>query len=241
MGANSDISWTNDTWNPWQGCKKISEECRYCYMHHLKHKWGQRPDRVSRSRPQTFNLPLTTFKGPLVFVCSWSDFFIPDADAWRPEAWDIIRQCPHLIFQLLTKRPHLIPTRLPWDWGQGYPNVWLGVSVGMNKYAHRIPELLQIPARLYFLNASPLLENLYIDLSGIDWLITSGESGPKDKFRPANLNHFRHLRDTCRRFNVPFFLYQLGGNHKINGVYGGHFLDLTLHKDMPPLHTTGAL
>src|SRR3989304_2729083 len=129
MGANSDISWTNDTWNPGQGCKKISEECRYCYMHHLKHKWGQRPDRVSRSRPQTFNLPLTTFKGPLVFVCSWSDFFIPDADAWRPEAWDIIRQCPHLIFQLLTKRPHLIPTRLPCDWGQGYPNVWLGRSV----------------------------------------------------------------------------------------------------------------
>ncbi|OGC10168.1 hypothetical protein A2V82_10335 [candidate division KSB1 bacterium RBG_16_48_16] len=233
MGERSHIGWTDDTWNPWQGCHKVSEECRYCYMYREKMRYGQDPSTIIRSRPQTFNLPLTRFKGPLVFVCSWSDFFIPDADAWRPEAWQIIRHSPHLTFQILTKRPHLIGNRLPHDWGAGFPNVWLGVSVGMSKYAHRLAELLQIPARLHFLSAEPLLERLQVNLSGIDWVIAGGESGAGNNYRPADRDHFRHLRDMCKDIGIPFYLKQLGGNIKINGVYGGRRLDLALHDDIP--------
>jgi len=237
MGANSQIGWTNDTWNPWQGCSKVSEECRYCYMYREKKRYGQDPTKIIRSHPRTFNLPLAKLKGPLVFVCSWSDFFIPEADQWRSEAWQIIRSTPYLTFQILTKRPHLIPTRLPLDWGSGYPNVWLGVSVGMTKYSHRIHELLQIPAALHFLSAEPLLELLQVNLTGIDWVIAGGESGTANNYRPSDRQHFIHLRDMCKELSIPFYLKQLGGNFKINGVYGGRRLNLTLHDAMPSLNT----
>ena len=65
-----------------------------------------------------------------VFTCSMSDFFHPGADAWRPEAWEIIKKCTNLDWLILTKRPELAVDRLPADWGEGYPNVWMGVTCG---------------------------------------------------------------------------------------------------------------
>lgn len=161
MGKNSHIQWTNDTWNPWQGCTKISPGCKHCYMYRDKQRFGQDPLAIVRSTPATFNAPLTKLQGPLVFTCSWSDFFLPEADAWRPEAWDIIRQTPHLTYQILTKRPELIPDRLPEDWGNGYANVWLGVSCETQQYADdRIPWLMKTPAAVRFVSAEPLLESI---------------------------------------------------------------------------------
>lgn len=75
MTSNSSIEWTNDTWNPWQGCIKISPGCKNCYMYRDKRRYGQDPRDIVRSKPSTFNSPLTKYKGPLVFTCSWSDFF----------------------------------------------------------------------------------------------------------------------------------------------------------------------
>ena len=94
----------------------------------------------------------------LVFTCSWSDFFHVDADPWRGEAWRLIRDTPHLIYQILTKRPALIARRLPADWGEGYPNAWLGVSAERQQEADlRIPLLLQTPAAVRFVSLEPLL------------------------------------------------------------------------------------
>ena len=93
----------------------------------------------------------------MVFTCSWSDFFLPEADPWRDQAWGIIKDTPHLIYQILTKRPGNIKTRLPSDWGLGYPNVWLGVSVEDQSVVDRAWNLAFIPAAIRFISAEPLI------------------------------------------------------------------------------------
>jgi protein gp37 len=86
------------------------------------------------------------------------DFLHPAADGWRAEAWAIVRRTPHLTYQVLTKRPERLRECLPPDWGEGYPNVWLGVSVELQRWAAaRIPLLTAVPARVRFLSCEPLL------------------------------------------------------------------------------------
>ena len=159
MGDKTAISWTEKTWNPWQGCTKVSPGCAHCYMFRDKRKYGQNPEVVVRSKDPTFYAPLKWKEPALVFTCSWSDFFHADADNWREEAWEIIRKTPHLTYQILTKRPERILEHLPSDWGAfGYPNVWLGTSVENQRWAKvRIPLLLQVPAVIRFLSCEPLL------------------------------------------------------------------------------------
>ena len=104
MAENTAIQWATDTWNPWQGCHKVSAGCDHCYMEREKKRYGQDPSVVGRSMPKTFNLPLALAKkypegGRRVFTCSWSDFFIEEADEWRVDAWNVILHCPDLIFQ----------------------------------------------------------------------------------------------------------------------------------------------
>lgn len=124
MGEKTGISWTNATWNPWQGCHKVSLGCRECYMFREKIRYGREPNVVVRSRPHTFNLPLRLKTPQRVFTCSWSDFFIEEADPWRDEAWEIIRRTPHLTYQIVTKRPERMAGRLPWGDGIPWPQVW---------------------------------------------------------------------------------------------------------------------
>jgi len=121
MGDKTAISWTSKTWNPWRGCTRVSPGCAHCYALARMDKLGFDPFTVTRTK---------TWADPLrwqveaqaagiqerVFTCSWSDWFHPDADPWRAEAWDIVRRCPNLILQILTKRAELIPARLPPDW-----------------------------------------------------------------------------------------------------------------------------
>lgn len=163
MSNESDISWTDATWNPWQGCTKVSPACRGCYMFRDKARYGQDPTKVVRSAAPTFNLPLAKGKraippGSLVFTCSWSDWFHADADPWRDEAWALIRQRSDLLFLILTKRADRIADHLPADWGAGYPNVALGVTAENQEWANkRIPLLLQAPARFRFVSIEPMV------------------------------------------------------------------------------------
>lgn len=229
----SAIEWTNDTWNPWQGCEKVSPGCKYCYMYRDKKRYGQNPKAVVRSKPATFNAPLTKLKGPLVFTCSWSDFFIDVADPWRNDAWDIIRQTPHLTYQILTKRPERIVSNLPVDWGSGWPNVWLGVSVENNQQRWRMDILRDIPAAIRFVSAEPLLEYVELNLSKFHWVISGGESGIGTKWRPAEIDWFLNIRDQCLAACIPFFHKQHGGNKKINKAWGGRALDGKTWDEMP--------
>lgn len=195
-------------------------------MYREQTRYGNDPKVVRRSKT-TFAAPLKWADPAKVFTCSWSDFFIEQADPWRPEAWAIIRQTPHLTYQILTKRPYNILERLPSDWGEGYPNVWLGVSVENEEYTHRITELAAVPAALRFVSYEPALGGVnfipWLKKGAIDWLISGGESGADP--RPARLDWFRFVREQCVLFGVPYFHKQHGGSAKVEGSYGGHMLD----------------
>jgi protein gp37 len=142
-----------------------------------------------------------------IFTCSWSDWFHVDADPWRAEAWAVIRQCPNLHFQILTKRDDRIGAQLPADWGDGYPNVWLGVSIENDRFTYRADSLRKIPAAVRFISAEPVLGPMpSLNLRGIDWLIVGGESGAG--FRPMDHAWVRELRQKARRSRTAFFFKQ---------------------------------
>jgi protein gp37 len=207
MGRSTTIAWSDCTWNPWQGCRHVSPGCDHCYMFRDKTRYGQNPTQIQRSKT-TFTAPLKWHEPQRIFTCSWSDFFIQDADAWRPDAWEIIRRTPQHTYMILTKRPQLIRARLPQDWGPGYPNVWLGVSVeNPRMQAHRIPVLQQTPAVRRFLSIEPLLEPLDpLDLTGISWVIVGGESGPGYRSMPHAW--VWPILEACQRQDVAFFFKQ---------------------------------
>jgi protein gp37 len=175
VGANTGIQWADHTWNPWQGCHKVSAGCANCYMEREKLRYGQDPFTVKRSARATFNQPITAGYAPgsRIFVCSWSDFFIEEADGdLRHDAWDIIRQSRQLIFMILTKRIERAAQCLPPDWGEGWPNVWGGVTVESQEYDWRIRELLALPFAVRFVSVEPMLGqiNLRGGSYGPDWL-----------------------------------------------------------------------
>lgn len=236
MADKSNIEWTEATWNPWYGCLKVSPGCKFCYMYREMERYGRDPRVVTRSKTK-FEDPLTwvrTGKAPkFCFTCSWSDFFIEQADEWRAEAWEIIRKTPQITYQILTKRPERIREHLPADWGlSGYPNVWLGVSAENQQYAdERIPLLLQTPAAVRWISAEPLLgpvhlgfhdEEFGFDISylkpftagdpaipALDWVVVGGESGPES--RPMPQEWAQAIAEQCAEAKVAFFMKQMGG------------------------------
>jgi len=166
------IQWADYTWNPWQGCTHVSPGCENCYMFEEKKRYGQKPEIVVRSKDNTFQKPLKRNRqkeykiesGARVFTCSWSDWFHPLADKWRQEAWEIIKQRPDVLFIILTKRTHRMADCLPGDWGDGYPNVVLGVSVENQAMLPRVEKLLRTPAAIRAVSYEPALE--MVDFSG---------------------------------------------------------------------------
>jgi protein gp37 len=229
----SKIQWTGPTWNPWHGCKKVSAGCKFCYMYRDKERYGQTPTAVLKSKTK-FNEPMRWKEPQLVFTCSWSDWFIEEADVWRPEAWEVIKNTPHHTYQILTKRPERIKDCLPPDWGDGYPNVWLGVSVESNDEKHRLELLADIPARIRFISAEPLIgeldlrDILDVVITSFHWLIIGGESGNstgKYRFRSCELSWFESLIEQGRLMGLDIFVKQLGTHlgqiMKMNDRHGG--------------------
>lgn len=162
-----------------------------------------------------------------VFVASMADVFevAPERNAeanrvmqeGRRRLWHAIASCHHLDFQLLTKRPENILELAPQEWraGVGWPrNVWLGTTVEDQERAEtRIPELLQVPARVRFLSCEPLLSSVELTkvwLLLLDWIIVGGESGPKS--RPFDLEWARKIVSACAPLKVPVFVKQFGSN-----------------------------
>ncbi len=136
-----------------------------------------------------------------------SDFLHKDADDWRNEAWKIIHECSNLDWLVLTKRPERIAEHLPADWGYGYPNVWLGVTVESQAYVDRISHIGKLPAAVRFVSAEPLLGP--IDFSDhiqcIDWVITGCEQAGKNKRRPMEDDWVRGIRNQCDAASVALF------------------------------------
>lgn len=210
MGKNTEIAWCDHSWNPWQGCKKISMGCAKCYMFRDKKRFGQDPEKVIRSKDATFYKPLSWKEPAKIFVCSWSDFWIDEADGWRDEAWEVMRKCPHLTFLLLTKRHE----KLPLD---GYPkNVWVGVTAeNQEQFEIRTMYLSVIDAPVKFISVEPMLGpiSIFNHRNDIDWVICGGESD-LSKARPMEVSWAEDLLNQCQEDGIPFFMKQMAGNRK---------------------------
>jgi protein gp37 len=184
-------------------------------MYREQRQYGHDPSAIRRSKTK-FREPMRWTDPRLVFTCSWSDWFHPGADDWRDEAWTIIRETPHLTYQVLTKRPELIAERLPDDWGEGYANVWLGVSIENSRFTWRADELRQVPAAVRFISAEPLVGSLFerggnrvpLQLEDIDWVIVGGESGPRS--RRLDLAWVDEIVEASDATATAFFMKQLG-------------------------------
>lgn len=204
MGKNTNIQWTDASVNYWIGCIKITEGCKNCYMHRDMERYGKDPRTVRRTADATFYQALKWKEGRRIFTNSWSDFFIEEADEWRNDAWDVIRKTPQHQWQILTKRPERIAQCLPPDWNDGWDNVWLGVSIESQKHFNRAEILSQIPAKIRFISAEPLLDELDLleiingnrVIDNFHWVIIGGESGNeigRYRYRPCELNWIKRI------------------------------------------------
>jgi protein gp37 len=231
---HSKIEWTDRTWNPTTGCSKVSAGCKYCYAEILTQRFTNHfvngfqftlhEDRLEQ--------PLHWRKPNRIFVNSMSDLFHEDMPLeFLHRVFAVMRQCPQHIFQILTKRHERLLELSPLlEWSE---NIWMGVSVENQEYAHRVDYLRRVPAHVRFLSCEPLIGALELDLTGIHWVITGGESGAGH--RPISADWVRAIRDQCLESGVAFFHKQWGG---LTPKSGGRELDGVLWDDMPSAWTT---
>jgi protein gp37 len=223
MSINSQIEWTDATWNPVRGCTKISPGCKHCYAETFAerfrgvkgHPYEQGFD--LRLVPEKLTEPFRWRSPKLVFVNSMSDLFHEDVpDEYIEMVCRVMATAKWHTFQVLTKRSSrlrdLLRGRLRFAAVQAH--IWWGVSVEDRKYGlPRISHLQAAPARVRFLSIEPLLEDLGdFDLSRISWAIVGGESGPGA--RPMLEEWVVSIRDLCAEARVPFFFKQWGGVRK---------------------------
>ena len=195
-----------ETYNPIIGCSKISEGCRNCYAERMACRlalienappYGKvlRKKRDEETQREYFNRyggwngkthmvesaldkPLKRKKSTIYFVDSMGDLFHENTPLkWILRVWNIMAQCQHHRFLILTKRAKMMHDLVPYllgnvpcndnlkpanQWPQRpLPNVYLGVTAENQKTANeRIPYLLKIPAVKRFISIEPMLESV---------------------------------------------------------------------------------
>jgi protein gp37 len=218
MATKSSIEWTESTWNPLTGCNKISPGCKNCYAERMAMRLyamgvsNYRNGFKLTLHEEALGIPLKWKQPQTIFVNSMSDLFHKDVPIdFIQKVFAVMRLAHWHRFQVLTKRAERLlelDDKLIWA-----PNIWMGVSVENNDYAHRIDCLRQTQAHIKFLSLEPLLGPLpRLKLKGIDWVIVGGESGPYA--RPMKKEWVINIRNQCRRASVPFFFKQWGGFNK---------------------------
>ena len=210
----------HDIWNPWHGCLRCSEGCQHCYMYYLDKLRDKNGADIYRTKAG-FRYPLSkdrqgNFKvksGEMIRVCMTSDFFLEEADPWRDEAWDIIRQRPDVKFFLLTKRPERVSEHLPKDWGSGWEHVMFNVTCENQRRAdERIPILLELPFHHKGIMCAPFIGPVsierYLKENQIEQVLCEGEN--YDGSRPCHYDWVKTLHDECARHNVTFVFLGTG-------------------------------
>lgn len=221
--AKSTIEWTDATWNPVRGCKKISPGCKHCYAEAFASRFEGTPGHpyelgfAPRLVPLKVTEPFSWSTQSTVFVNSMSDLF---QDAVPTDyiqlVTDVMMACPWHVFQVLTKRPNRMRRLLDGVLSQAAQasHIWWGVSAENQKHGiPRIKELQRTNARVRFVSAEPLLEDLgAVDFTGLDWVIVGGESGRGA--RRMEESWVVNIRKQCRKSKARFFFKQWGGVHK---------------------------
>lgn len=246
MSDRTSIEWTDASWNPVRGCTLLSPGCAHCYAQTFAERFRGVP---GHPYEQGFDLRLVPEKlaDPLhwknprrIFVNSMSDLFHEDVpEDYILSVCRVMQAANWHTYQVLTKRSErqrdLLGGRL--RFASELAQVWWGVSVENKKHGlPRIEHLRSAPAKIRFLSIEPLLEDLgEVNLSGIDWVIVGGESGPGA--RPMDPDWVRSLRDQCEKARVSFFFKQWGG---VNKKRTGRQLDGRTHDDAPPSATVNS-
>lgn len=236
--TKTTISWATYTHQFWRGCTKVSDGCKFCYMHRILDGNGVDPTKLRKSGDEEFSSPKKFKNGQIIFVNSMSDFFHEDADNWRKDAWQVIKDCPQHVWLILTKRPERIMQCLPSDWVGNYSNVMLGVSIENNNYLHRMITLAKVPDAKRFISAEPLLgplslciidENEDMPIEAFRWCIIGGESGEETgeyRYRECKLTWIENLVTDLQKYapHVHLHVKQLGSwlqkELKLKGRHG---------------------
>ena len=212
-------------WNPWHGCKKISPGCLNCYVYRRDAEFGKDSSIVART--SGFCLPVKRSRngeyklrpdGERVYTCMTSDFFLEEADEWRPEAWRMIRERSDLEFVIITKRIHRFHVGLPEDWGEGYGNVMVCCTCENQKMADtRLPVFLKLPVRHRSIIHEPMLEAVdirqYLATGSIEQVTCGGESGLEARI--CDYAWILNTRRQCVEFDVPFWFKQTGATFRM--------------------------
>lgn len=207
-------------WNPWHGCTKVSPGCRYCYVYRQDEMYGSEVASSLCRKTAAFDLPLKRKRdkswkiepGRVVFTCFTSDFLLKDADEWRPECWQMMRERSDLWFYFFTKRIDRLSECLPDDWGDGYDNVLIGCTVENQEMAdYRLPIFKAAPIKHKSIIVAPMIGPIelsaYLDET-IEEVSVGGESGLYA--RPCDFSWVTSLRQQCIEHNTPFRFHQTG-------------------------------
>ncbi|MGI6748128.1 MAG: DUF5131 family protein [Anaerovoracaceae bacterium] len=197
-------------WNPWRGCHRCSEGCRFCYIHQGDDKRGVDTNIIIKT--DNFYAPIETKKNgeykmrsDTVYVCFQSDFLIEEADEWRSECWDMISKRTDCHFVFHTKRIERFELCKPNDWGDGYDNVTIGVSCeNQQAVDERLPILTEQPIKNRNIIFQPLIEAVNIEpyLFNAELVVVGGEYGINA--RPLYYDWVLDIREQCVKAKVSF-------------------------------------
>ena len=231
--AETQIEWTDATWNPVAGCSLASSGCKNCYAMHMarrleamgveKYKGltNKRGRNVTwngaiRLDKKSLETPRRWKKSRKIFVNSMSDLFHESVpDEFVLEVWKVMAETPHHNYQILTKRPERMKTFVTQCVKKVLPNVWLGTTVESKDVSGRIEHLRETPAAIRFISFEPLIDSVgRINLKDIHWAIVGGESG--SKARPIKEEWIDQIHDQCDIYGTAFFFKQWGSWGKDN-------------------------
>lgn len=232
--ARSQIEWTEMTWNPVTGCTKISPGCKYCYAEVMAKRLQAMGVAKYRNgfrvtlHPEALSLPYRWKQPRIIFVNSMSDLFHEEIPvSFFQRIFQVMNDCSQHVFQVLTKRAErILELERFINWSS---NIWMGVSVESERYLFRVDYLRRSGAKMKFLSLEPLLGPLSnLELTGIDWVIVGGESGPKA--RPMRKEWVLEIKELCEKDGIPFFFKQWGGRNKRKA---GRELDGRIYDNIP--------
>ena len=225
--AETQIEWTDATWNPVEGCSIASAGCKFCYAMQmakrleamgvqkyagLTRKSGKRTvwNGTVKQDFTSLSIPYKWKKPRKIFVNSMSDLFHDDvSEDFIMSVWKVMRETQQHNYQILTKRPDRMAKVVSEQIKDILPNVWLGTSVEDSENTYRIDFLRQTPAAIRFISFEPLIGPVgEPDLTDIDWAIVGGESG--SNARPIKEDWIDQIHDQCSTFDTAFFFKQWG-------------------------------
>jgi protein gp37 len=231
--AETQIEWTDATWNPVSGCTVMSAGCTNCYAmamaarleamgmdkyKDLTRKSGKRNvwNGTVRENRSALEIPRRWTKPRKIFVNSMSDLFHEGVgDQFIVDVWNVMRDTPQHHYQILTKRPDRMAALVVSRLNIALPNVWLGTSVEDDRVRDRIDFLRTVPAAIRFISFEPLIGPVGdVDLTGIQWAIVGGESGRGA--RPIREEWIDDIHNRCMRYGTAFFFKQWGAWGKDN-------------------------